>query len=273
MRLRGSAVVWCVGQRDGMSTPLSEDPVRPLLAMGQVYHQRLRPARHVLRHDTYFLLLPMRHGRQHGLGLPRRKWGAITFADQDHGEGGEDALAWFESLLAAEGITDADGEVWLQTYPRVLGHAFKPVSFWYAHRRDGSLAAIVAEVNNTFGERHCYLLQGPALAWDQELSASKVFHVSPFCEVSGHYRFRFTRRVGHIEARVDLHDAQGPLIQTAMTGALQPISPQALRKAFWTMPLMTLGVVLHIHLHAWRLWRKRVPFFHKPAAPERFVTR
>jgi DUF1365 family protein len=66
-------------------------------------------------------------------------------------------LAWFEKLLQDEGIRDADGEIWLHTFPRVLGYAFKPVSFWYAHRADGSLAAILAEVNNTFGERHAYL--------------------------------------------------------------------------------------------------------------------
>jgi DUF1365 family protein len=58
------------------------------------------------------------------------------------------------------GIADARGEVWLHCMPRVLGYAFKPVSFWYCHREDGTLAAIVVEVNNTFGERHCYCCTG-----------------------------------------------------------------------------------------------------------------
>jgi DUF1365 family protein len=125
--------------------------------------------------------------------VPRKRFGWITFDDRDHGDGRADALAWFELLLQAEGIDDADGEVWLQTYPRVLGHAFKPVSFWFAHRADGSLAAIVAEVNNTFGERHCYLLPAENVRWGPELVADKVFHVSPFCAVEGQYRFRFMR--------------------------------------------------------------------------------
>jgi uncharacterized protein len=99
-------------------------------------------------------------------------------------------LGWM-NLLHKEGIDDATGEVWLQAFPRVLGHAFKPVSFWYAHRADGSLAAIVAEVNNTFGERHCYLLPEPQ--YGQTMLAHKVFHVSPFCDVQGEYRFRFMR--------------------------------------------------------------------------------
>ena len=75
----------------------------------------------------------------------------------------------------------------------MLGYVFKPVSFWYCERADGSLAAIVVEVNNTFGERHCYLLAGEQLAYGHDLQRAKVFHVSPFCHIVGGYRFRFMR--------------------------------------------------------------------------------
>ena len=94
---------------------------------------------------------------------------------------------------AREGISDAQGEVWLHTYPRVLGFTFKPVSFWYCHRalRRRRLRAMVVEVNNTFGERHCYLLDAPRYGVEQR--AGKVFHVSPFCRSQGDYRFRFMR--------------------------------------------------------------------------------
>ena len=244
-----------------------------LIGRGVVWHQRLRPAQHTFRHASYFLMLPMRLGRDQGWQVPRKRFGWITFADQDHGDGGPDALAWFESLLQAEGIDDADGEVWLQTYPRVLGHAFKPVSFWFAHRADGSLAAIVAEVNNTFGERHCYLLRGEHVRWGQELVADKIFHVSPFCAVEGQYRFRFMRTADRMVARIDLHDDQGSLLKTSISGHLEPFTRHSARRAFWGTPLMTLGVVARIHWHALRLFLKRVPFFHKPAAPERFVSR
>ena len=155
----------------------------------------------------------------------------------------------------------------------MLGHAFKPVSFWFVHRADGSLAAIVAEVNNTFGERHCYLLRGENVRWGQELVADKIFHVSPFCAVEGQYRFRFMRTVDRMVARIDLHDDQGPLLKTSISGHLELFTRQSARRAFWGTPLMTLGVVARIHWHALRLFLKRVPFFHKPAAPERFVSR
>lgn len=260
-----------------MPTPTATAALTPapqaLIGRGKVWHQRLRPAQHRFEHDSYFLMLPMRLGREHGWTVPRQRFGWITFADQDHGEGGPDALAWFDALLQSEGIDDADGEVWLQTYPRVLGHAFKPVSFWFAHRADGSLAAIVAEVNNTFGERHCYLLRGEHVQWGQEMQADKIFHVSPFCAVEGTYRFRFTRTGDRMVSRVDLHDDHGPLIQTSISGQLEHFTRHSARRAFWGTPLMTLGVVVRIHWHALRLFLKRVPFFHKPAAPERFVSR
>ena len=248
----------------------------PLLGFGQVRHTRLKPARNAFVYPTYFLMLPLRSMRQHGSGaLARNRRAALSFHDSDHGEGGQDCLAWLDTLLEREGITHAAGEVWLHTYPRVLGHTFKPVSFWYCHSTEGDLRAIVVEVNNTFGERHCYLLDAPR--YGQELQTTKVFHVSPFCTLEGRYRFRFMRAgQGTVEktvARIDYDDAAGPLLQTSVSGTLLPLTPATLRKALWGYPAMTLGVVARIHWQAFKLWRKRVPFVSKPQPPEIFVTR
>ncbi len=249
-------------------------PHRPLLGHGVVRHRRLRPREHAFQYPTYFLMLPLRSMRLGpSAGLPRNRFGLLSFYDRDHGDGRADALAWLDELLASEGITDASGEVWLHTYPRVLGYAFKPVSFWHCQRADGSLAAIVAEVNNTFGERHAYLLSGRALAYGREVQAQKVFHVSPFCAVQGQYRFRFMHTATRTVARVDHDDEQGPLLQTSVSGHLQPLTAQAVRAAFFGMPLMTLGVILRIHWQALRLWLKHVPYFGKPAQPQALVSR
>jgi uncharacterized protein len=259
---------------------------QPLLGEGLVRHRRLRPTQHAFEYGTYFLMLPMRSlaagpapqaraaARPHtAAALARNRFGLLSFYDTDHGDGRASALAWLDELLAREGVHDAQGEVWLHTYPRVAGYVFKPVSFWYCHRVDNSLVAVVVEVNNTFGERHCYLLSGPQLAYGREQRARKVFHVSPFCSVQGSYRFRFMRTPERTVARVDHDNDEGPLLQTSISGRLQPLTARAARRAFFGTPLMTLVVVLRIHWHALLLWCKRVPFFSKPEPPQAFTTR
>ncbi len=258
----------------------------PLIGFGQVRHTRLRPAVNRFSYPTYFLMLPMRRLRTAPLEeLSRNRFALISFHDRDHGDGRADSLAWLDEVLAHSGITDARGEVWLHCYPRVLGHTFKPVSFWYCHRADDTLAAVVVEVNNTFGERHCYLLHGPHLAYGKEQQAAKVFHVSPFCAVSGRYRFRFMHVMAHpagmsgrtvmtrTVARIDHDDDGGALLQTSVCGMLEDVAVGSLRRAFFGMPLMTLGVIGRIHWQALRLWCKRVPFWRKPTPPAAFITR
>jgi DUF1365 family protein len=248
--------------------------IGPHLGTGVVRHTRLRPARNAFTYPTFFLFLPMRQMRAEGSGaLARNRAALLSFHDADHGDGRADALEWLDETLRAEGITNADGEVWLHCYPRVLGHTFKPVSFWYCHRTDGTLRAIVVEVNNTFGERHCYLLDAPA--WGRALEARKVFHVSPFCTVQGHYRFQFLLAPERMRtvARIDYDDGGGTLLQTSVSGTLAPATAAALRAALWRHPLLTLGLVARIHWQALRLWGKRVHFIRKPAPPQAFLTR
>lgn len=248
------------------------------IATGVVRHRRLRPVDNAFEYRTYFLMLPLRRLREQPCAtLARNRFAMLSFHDRDHGDGRGDALDWLDELLRAEGIADADGEVWLQTYPRVLGYVFKPVSFWYCERADGSLAAIVAEVNNTFGERHCYLLAGEQLAYGHDLTARKVFHVSPFSQIVGGYRFRFMRSASpdgeRCVARIDHEDADGALLQTSLSGRLTALTPASARAAFFGMPMMSFGVIARIHWQALRVWAKRVPYVKKPAPPDSFVTR
>lgn len=258
---------------------------RPLLSIGQVRHSRLRPASNAFSYGVFTLMLPLRALGDGTLGsklCSRNGFNLLAFYDHDHGDGHTPLLGWIDDLLRAEGISDADGEIWLKTFPRVLGYVFNPVSFYFCHRRDGTLRAVVCEVNNTFGERHCYLLDsGGDMPWGRELSAKKIFHVSPFCAVEGSYLFRFMhatqqqegRTVERIVARIDYHDAQGPLLLTSVSGTLQPLNDANAAKAFLSHPLMTLGVIFRIHWQALKLFIKRVPFFSKPQPPAKALSR
>jgi len=163
--------------------------------------------------------------------------------------------------------------VFMFCYPRVLGYVFNPLTVYYCFDGTGQLCLTIYEVNNTFGERHCYLLDRPA--YGVELRADKVFHVSPFCAVEGGYRFRFLLdpQRGHTLARIDYDDADGLLLQTSVSGKLEPLTRPAMRRALWRHPAMTLGVIGRIHWQALKLWCKRVRFLRKPPPPDVFLTR
>jgi DUF1365 family protein len=229
---------------------------------------------HRFDYPASLLMLPMRTLRERpAAALPRNRFGWMSFHDRDHGDGREDSLAWLDELLARHGIDDARGEVWLHCFPRVLGWAFKPVSFWYAERRDRSLAAIVVEVNNTFGQRHCYLFDGDTLAYGRELRADKALHVSPFNQVSGSYRFLFWRDARRTLVRIDHDDPDGALLRTSVSGALQPLTAARMRRAVLAMPLLGLGVIVRIHWQALKLFIKGLPVHRTPSPPTDFVTR
>jgi DUF1365 family protein len=274
-------------------------PAAPQLCLGQVSHARLRPTAHAFAYPTYYVRLPLRSMGQAGFGcalFSRNRFNLLSFRDADHGDGRQSLLAWIDALLKAEGVHDADGEIWLQTMPRVLGFVFNPVSFWFCHSASGGLRAVLCDVRNTFGERHMYLLDtGWEIDNGEELSARKVFHVSPFLRVEGRYRFRFTRlvRAGagpmppsgpslrtpgaahteHTVACVDYDDDAGPMLKTCLSGAAARITSASVAGAFFRFPLMTLAVVARIHIQALRLWRKRVAFNAKPSPPNKKVTR
>jgi len=248
------------------------------LYLGDVLHRRLAPARHAFRHGVFFLRLRIDGAPQELPALlSRNRWNLCGFYDADHGpRDGSPLEPWIRSLLDRHGLACADGAIWLQTFPRVLGYVFNPVSFWLCHDRSGALRAVLAEVSNTFGEHHNYLVAHadarPIRAGDW-LAARKVFHVSPFFPVTGEYRFRFSDHPDRCAFRIDYDDGQGHQLTTSVSGSAQPATAGALLQAFFRYPWMTLGVMLRIHYHALRLWLKRVPFFSKPPAPAEDTTR
>lgn len=236
---------------------------RPQLFLGHVMHRRLRPVVNAFVYPVFYVQLPVRDlaaGNCGIFGVDRSN--LLSFRSRDHGaRDGSPLLPWIQALLREHGLAD-DGEIMLQTFPRVCGLLFNPVSFWFCHNRAGELIAVLAEVNNTFGGHHNYLLHraGAALRDGEELRADKLFHVSPFNEIEGGYRFRFHLARPIPLARIDYDDADGELLLTAISGKAQAWTARALLGAFLRMPLLTAGVVFRIHWQALKLWLKGVPF-------------
>ena len=252
----------------------------PSIIHGEVMHRRRRPVGNAFSYPAFCLALPLsRIGELSRLGLAHNRGALVSFFDRDHGErDGAPLEPWIRRLLATEDIV-ADGEIVLYAFPRMLGYVFNPVSFWLCHDRDGGVRAVLCEVCNTFGERHNYLLAHPdgrPLASGETVECRKAFHVSPFCEIKGGYRFRFNFGTERWLARIDYHDGEerdGALLETSISGVATPLSPAAVRGLMWRYRWFTLGVIARIHWQAVKLWAKRVPYIPKPPPPLQRTTR
>ena len=249
------------------------DALQPAVCFGAVMHERHVQAHNRFVYPTAFLRLPLSSLdtlRVPLLGIERAN--VFSFRNLDHGaRDGSPLLPWIQALLRGQGLAEiCDGEIVLQTMPRIFGFVFNPVSFWLCHDREGVLRVLLAEVSNTFGERHNYLVHHPELrpiVSGDELRATKCFHVSPFFPVRGEYRFRFEQRGAVHAVAIDLLDGGELQLSTRLSGRAEALDGRAMRKWLARQPFMTLGVVARIHWQALRLALRRVSFFRKPPPP------
>ncbi len=236
----------------------------------QVFHARLRPAKNSFRYSATYLTIPLSEfqTRRRGL-LSVNGSNLFSVRTSDYGDG-NCLRMWIENVLKAWGVTEADGEISLVTMPRVLGFVFNPVNLWLCKDREGDLRAVLAEVNNTFGERHCYLCfhkDKSAITAQDTLTARKIFHVSPFLETGGQYAFRFSLSGDRLAILIDLTDEDGPLLRTSLTGSLAPATSGRLLRALLANPLLPIKAIALIHYQAVKLFLKRVRHVRKPAPP------
>ncbi|MDT0140085.1 DUF1365 family protein [Acidovorax sp. PRC11] len=252
-------------------------PPASALCMGDVVHQRLRPVRHRLRYRVYALWLDVDELPQ----LARRlrlfslnRFNLFGLHERDYGSGSGDTLrGHVERQLAAAGLAAPGGPIRMLTMPRILGYAFNPLTVYLCHRADGGLRAVLYEVNNTFGERHSYLVEVPeaqAHGARQRHACDKSFHVSPFLPLSLRYAFDLQRPDGCGDALVlgvTAADAEGTVLSATWRLRTGPLTDGTLARAFATHPLLTLKVMGAIHWEALRLWLKGAGFHPKPPAP------
>jgi len=241
---------------------------------GRVMHRRRHPVENRFVYPVFCLLINT--GELDSLdswifGVNRRRPLGFHFAD--HGDG-RDPRLWVREQLRQCGIQDCEGPIWVQAFPRVFGYVFNPVSFWYCEREDGSIGAILAEVNNTFGEKHNYILTpDPATGRFEDIRADKQLYVSPFYPVSGGYRFYFNTDLDKPRVRIDYHDEGRLQLNTAIWGRARRLTSATLFSALIRQPLLTLGVMARIHWQALRLWLKGVALHSNPSSSAEEVSR
>lgn len=243
---------------------------------GRVIHHRYQPDNR-FSYPVFYLRIPMRtRKRQPDLltkvGIGDNRFSILSFFDKDHGIDQLQSLPWIEHLLAEQQIDQADGEIWLHTFPRFLGYVFNPVSFWFCHDQQGALIAIVAEVNNTFGDRQAYLLQDDqkSLPWGKTFEQNKSFYVSPFFAVTGRYQFRFMRQTmaafPRQVSRIEYFEKDTCALMTSISGEEYPVNRSTKLKAILSFPLLTFSIIAKIHWQALKLWIKGATFYKKPAS-------
>ncbi len=251
--------------------------VVPAIFRCRLTHSRLQGVRHSFRYTVHLWLVDVDDLPR----LPRPLTALVRFDPGDHlGVPGRPLRANLDDYLAANGIALGGGRILMLAQPRGLGYAFDPVTFFYCYRADESPACVIAEVRNTFAERHCYLIgldQSASAEVSTSASAevSKALYVSPFFPADGHYRMRFTLGARELTAAVTLYrasTANGPE-EPALAGVLvghrvrAPASLAASIVRPWLM-LSAYRTIALIHWQARRLrWRGLTPArrrYHEP---------
>jgi uncharacterized protein len=238
----------------GRAPELAPLPALPALVAGQVTHRRPGPVGHAFRHRVYLWLIDLD-------SVPRQPWHLSAFArfsSADHlGDPGLPIKGNIENYLALGGIQLGDrGRVLMLAGARVLGHVFDPLSVFWCYDCDGVLACVVAEVHNTYGERHAYLLR------PDEAGAAvtgKDFHVSPFFDVSGAYDLRFTLRPDLVATTVTLRREGAIAFSAAFWGRPEPATRRTLARLLIRQPLMTQRISALIRVHGIWLWLRGLP--------------
>jgi uncharacterized protein len=253
-------------------TPLTDTGVQRIRA--ETFHGRKGPIRNDFRYSVDYLLLDPAKAKGTAL-FSRNARNLMSLHDTDHGgaPGQGRGVDWAREILVAHSIF-AD-RVLLLAQPRLLGHVFNPVSFWLAYDHLGHLRAVIAEVSNTYGDRHsyiCYREDRGKITRENTIEAQKIFHVSPFQPVTGTYAFRFDIRPERIGIWIDYTTADGGVL-TNLIGPREPLTNRGILASAFRRPFGSRRVLALIHWQALKLWFKRAKFNTRPAPPADDVSR
>ena len=248
---------------------------------GTVMHHRYRPVAHRFSYrvctwlfdlDELAELDKLRFFSNEGFNI-------FSLYARDHGDGSDLPLKQqIMALLERHGIACGNGRIRLLCYPRMFGYVFNPLSVFYCYDDSEQLKAIIYEVNNTFNQRHAYLIPvlPPAVANDDkpliQQGCDKLFYVSPFMPMETRYHFRMQPPDTRVAVMIQQHDEQGHVFDASFSGERVALNNASVLKIFLRHPLMTIKVIAGIHWEALQLWRKGLGIQPRPQQPGYQVT-
>ncbi|MEO1304236.1 MAG: DUF1365 domain-containing protein [Pseudomonadota bacterium] len=245
---------------------MPEQPALQLLT-GHTVHQRSIPFEHRFKYGLHLIDLDidrLDEARRNSSLFSVDKAALFSFFRRDHGARKDaDLRPWAEEQFQTAGIDLKGGAIRLVTFPRHAFYKFAPISLWLGHDRAGDLKGILYEVNNTFGETHIYVAATPSKSRHRHDTA-KVFHVSPFFDVSGTYEFSLQRSADRLNLVVATRQSEGQSHVATISAKAHPATSGAFIKIAVTKPLSSLAVTMAIHWQALKLWLKGAKYHSKP---------
>jgi DUF1365 family protein len=241
----------------------------PGLYLSSVMHRRHDEHAMHFQYRIFRMLLDIEHLEESASGIRLfsiDRWNLFSLRRGDHGPRDGSALRpWAETLLREHDIDTGGGKILLLAMPRLLGYAFNPLSIWYCLDTADRLCAVICEVRNTFGDYHTYVLHGHAdEAGYLEESQPKSFHVSPFMQISGEYRFRMNMPREDYLLHIDYVDDTQRLLTAVEKGRRKEFNDRSLLGILAVMPFVTFKVMAAIHWQAVKLWLRGARLYQHP---------
>ncbi len=239
---------------------------------GHVMHARMEPVQHRFQYPLYMYAFDLDELNQLDRDVAwfgYNRFAPVAIHDRDYLHEGEEPIREkLQRYLDQYNCGSAIHRIELVTTARYFHYVFNPVSFYYCYKQDGGIACIVAEVNNTFQERHVYVLEGEGQLQENQLrryTRPKSFHVSPFNDMRGDYDFYFGNVNGALEVRINILREQRPVFYTRLSGRCVPLTSSNLWKTILRYPLTAWFSMPRILKEAAMLhYQKHLPVYSKP---------
>jgi len=235
----------------------------------RIFHKRLRPVERKFEYSVFMMSLDLDEldmlAKHHWL-FGRNRWNIYAIHDKDYlAEGNQASIK--EKLLDYLATQDIDvsaiTKITLQTFPRIFGYQFNPVSFYYLENDQEETVGVVAEVGNTFLEKKLFFIREAHKSGWLRLKTAKNFYVSPFSKVNDQFDFQIGPKEEKWAININDENEEGLVLVSTIRGQRKAFSTSRLCWYILRYPLLTLRVIFLIHWHALLMWIRKLPISNK----------